>query len=325
MRGPNAALGYISMLSMVSGMFHPAAAQDWPSKPIKVIVPISAGSAADIVPRLIFEHVSAALGQPIIVENRPGAGGTIGAASVAKAEPDGYTLLAMSSSYTIAPAVYKTLSYDAERDIRAIIPLGNIPNALVVAPSTGFRGVQELVAAARAKPGSMNYASVGNGTAMHLNAERFRLSAGFEAQHVAFRGAPEVLTEVLANRVDFAFIPISTALPFIKEGKLQALAVGSSKRASSLPDAPTTLEAGMTKSDYNFWLALFAPARTPEDVVRRLHREVHKAMQLPSVKESLAKLGVDAMPMELEEFAKFIREEIIANAELVKAAGITIK
>lgn len=297
----------------------------WPDRPIKVIVPIGAGSAADVVPRLVFERVSAAIGQPIIIENRPGAGGTLGAAAVAKADADGYTLLAMSSSFTIAPAVYKALPYNSQQDLLPVIPLGSIPNSLVVAPSKGWSSVQELVAAGRAKPGTLNYGSVGNGTAMHLNAERFRLSAAFDAQHVAFKSAPEVLTEVMTGRIDFSFIPISTALPFIQEGKLRALAVGSSHRASSLGDVPTTIQAGLSNSDYNFWLGVFAPARTPKEVVSRLYQETNKALQLPAVKEALGKLGVEPMTMDGEQFAAHVQQEIGANAELVQAAGIVIK
>lgn len=300
-------------------------AQSWPDKTIKVVVPIGAGSAADIVPRIVFEHVSQRLGQPIVVENRPGAGGTIGAAAVAKADPDGYTLLAMSSSYTIAPAVYKSLAYDSELDLQPVIPLGSIPNVLVAAPSKGFRTLQDLIAAAKAKPGAMNYASVGNGTAMHLNAERFRLSAGIDAQHVAFKSAPEAATEVLTGRIDFSFIPISVVLPLIQEGKLQALAVGSSTRATSLPNVPTTTEAGLAKSDYNFWLGIFAPAKTPQDVVAKLYRETQAALQLPTVKEALGKLGVDPLPMDTAQFRAFVHSEIGSNAELVHAANITIK
>lgn len=296
--------------------------QSWPAKPIRAIIPIAAGSAADIIPRTVFEHLSGQLGQPIVVENRPGAGGTIGAAAVAKSDPDGHTILVMSSSYTIAPSVYPALSYDAARDLTAIVPLGNVPNVLVVAPSSGFKTVQDFVAAARTK-GTMNYASVGAGTAMHLNAERFRLSARFEAQHVPFKGAPQAIVEVMTGRIDFTFVPVLAALPFIRDGKLTALAVGSSARASSLPDVPTTVEAGFADSHYNFWLGMFVPAQTPRDAMVRLANETQKSLQNAEVREKLAKLGVEPLTMTSDEFQNYVGAEIAASAVLVKAAGIT--
>ena len=299
----------------------PASAAQWPSKPIHAIVPISAGSAADIVPRAIFESLSSQLGQPIIVENRPGAGGTIGAAAVAKSDPDGHTVLVMSSSYTIAPSVYPALPYDAGKDLAAVVPLASLPNVLVVSPASGFKSLHDFVATARAK-GTMTYASVGAGTAMHLNADRFRRSAKFEAQHVPFKGALQAVTEVMTGRIDFTFVPVLAALPHIREGKLLALAVGSSTRASSLPDVPTTLEAGFADSEYNFWIGMFVPAKTPRDVVTRLAAETQKALQDAELRAKLAKLGVDPMPMSSDEFQKRVGGEIAMNAALVKAVGI---
>jgi tripartite-type tricarboxylate transporter receptor subunit TctC len=302
-----------------------ARAQSWPREPIKVIVPISAGSAADVIPRVVFQEISARIGQPVVVENRPGAGGMIGASAVAKADADGHTLLAMSASYTILPAVHSNLPYDAKADLQPVAAFGNIPNALVVAPSKGYRTLHDLVAAAKAHPGQLNYGSVGNGTALHLNAERFRISAGIQVQHVAIRGAPQLGTEVLTGRLDFSFLPLPLALPLIREGKLHALAVGSSARASALPEVPTTAEAGFAKSGFNFWLGLFVPAKTPPDVVARLHHEVRKALQLPTIREHLAKLGVEPMDLDQQAFSTFVHQEIAANAELVRDAGITAK
>jgi tripartite-type tricarboxylate transporter receptor subunit TctC len=261
------------------------------------------------------------LEQVIVVDNRPGAGGTIGAAAVAKSDPDGYTILVMSSSYTIVPSVYPTLPYDAAKDLAAIVPLGNVPNVLVVTPSSGFKTVKDFVAAARAK-GTMNYASVGAGTAMHLNAERFRLSAKFQAQHIPFKGAPQAITEVMTGRIDFTFVPVLAALPFIRDGKLTALAVGSSARASSLPEVPTTVESGFADSEYNFWLGMFAPAKTPREVMARLASGTQKSLQNSDVREKLAKLGAEPMVMTSRQFQDHVEREINANAALVKAAGI---
>jgi len=299
-------------------------AQSWPSKPIKVIVPFTAGSATDVTARTVMERLSAQLGQPIIVENRPGAGGTIGVALVAKAPPDGYTLLVHSSSYTVTPSTYSHLPYDTLRDLAGITPLALLPNVLVIAPSKGIHTVRELVAAAKAKPGTMNYASAGAGSATQLNAERFRLGAGFEAVHVPFKGTPEALTEVITGRVDFYFCPVTSVLPLLKDGRLIALAMGSSRHSSALPNVPTTLEAGIPDSDYNFWVGLFVPAKTPREIIDKLHQETVKALQSPEVRAVFAKQGAEEMILSVDQFANYIRNEIATNAALVKAAGIKV-
>lgn len=300
-------------------------AQGWPAKPIRVVVPFTAGSATDIMARAVSEKLSAQLGQPVVVENRPGAGGTIGVNQVAKAEPDGYTLLVHSSSYTVTPSTYPNLPYDTLRDLTGVTPLALLPNVLVIAPSKGIHSVQELVAAAKARPGSMNAASIGVGSATHLNAERFRLGAGIEAVNVPFKGTPEALTEVMTGRVDYYFCPVNAVLPLLKDGKLLALAVGSTKRSLALPDVPTTLELGILNSDYNFWVGLFVPAKTPREVVNRLYQETIKALHSPDVRERLARLGAEPMDMPPERFNAYIRDEIGSNAALVKAAGIKVE
>ncbi len=272
--------------------------------------------------RTVSEKLTAQLGQPAVVENRPGAGGTIGAAQVAKAEPDGYTLLVHSSSYTVTPSTYGNLPYDTLRDMTGVVPLGLLPNVLVIAPSKGIRSVRELVAAAKARPGSMNSASVGTGSATHLNAERFRLGAGIDTVNVPFKGSPEALTEIITGRVDYYFCPVVSVLPLLKDGKILALAVGSTRRSSVLPELPTTLEAGVPNSDYNFWVGMFAPAKTPREVVNRLYRETVKALRSGDVHEKMARLGAEPMDYTPERFNAYLREEIAANAALVKAAGI---
>jgi tripartite-type tricarboxylate transporter receptor subunit TctC len=299
-----------------------ASAQSWPQKPIKVIIPFTPGSATDIIGRVITEKLSQQLGQPVVVENRPGAGGTIGGAIVAKSEPDGYTLFVHSSSYTITPSTYKDLPYDTLRDLTGITPLALLPNVLVIAPSKGIRSVKELVAAAKANPGSLNSASVSTGSATHLNAERFRLSAGIETVNIPFKGSPEALTEIVTGRVDYYFCPVIAVLPLLKDGKLVALAAGSSKRSTALPDLPTTIEAGIPNSDYNFWVGMFAPAKTPREVIQRLYQEVVKALQSPEVREKMARLGAEPMDYNPEQFNAYIRDEIVSNAALVKAARI---
>jgi tripartite-type tricarboxylate transporter receptor subunit TctC len=298
------------------------AAASWPARPVRLIVPSTPGSAADTLARALAERLAAQLGQPFVVENRPGAGGTTGTNLVARAEPDGYTLLVNSSSHTLAPSTYPNLPYDTTGDLAAVTPLANLPNVLVVPAASPIRTAADLVRTARAKPGTLNYATGGNGSPAHLNAERFRLSAGFAAVHVPFKGAPEALAEILAGRVDFYFSPLLPALPLLREGKLRAIAVGSSRRALALPEVPTTLEAGYANSDYNAWVGMFVPARTPAPIVARLHRETVKALDTPEARERWSRLGAEPMPMGTEQFDVYVGEEIEANAVLVKAAGI---
>jgi tripartite-type tricarboxylate transporter receptor subunit TctC len=300
----------------------PAASETWPTKTIRVVVPLGAGSTTDIVPRLIFDQLGAQLGQTIIVENRPGAGGTIGATSVARSEPDGYTLLVHSNAHAIAPAFYPTLGYHPAKDFASIIPLGTSPNVLVVSPTSGFKTIADLVAAAKAKPGALNFSSLGVGTATHLSAERFRLSAGLDMVHVPYKGGAEAMSEVIAGRIDFYFGPVGIVLPHVREGKLLALVVNGPARSSALPDVPTTREVGFVKAEFPTWFGLFAPAKTPAAIIEKLHDETAKAIASPKTAEKLAALGVDPMPMTSGEFAKLVEREIETNADLVKAAGI---
>lgn len=297
--------------------------QTWPTKAIRLIVPLTAGSATDVMGRLVMDQVSAQLGQPIIVENRPGAGNTIGMGAVAKAEPDGYTILANSSTHTVTPATRSNLGFEMT-DLAAIVPLGNMPVVMVFNPSKGYKKLGDFVAAAKAKPGSVNYASAGAGNSSHLNGERFRVAAGIEAVHLPFKGAPEALTEVMAGRADFYFSPLVNALPLLRDGRLQALAVSGSTRASALPDVPTTVEAGYPNSEYNFWAGVFAPAKTPADIRAKLHAEIVKALQQPAVRDKLLNLGADPMPLSSAQFEALVRREIEDNTRLVKAVGIKV-
>jgi len=299
-----------------------AGAQTWPTKPMRAIVPVAAGSTTDIVPRAVFEQLSLQLGQPIVVENRSGAGGTIGTAFVAKSDPDGYTILAFGSAHTISPSLYWNLSYHPARDFAAVVPLGISPGVLVVSPAKGFKTVGDLVAAGKAKPGALNFSSVGIGTATHLSAERFLSSAGVVAVHIPFKGGAEAMSEVMAGRIDFFFGPVGIVLPNVRGDKLAALVVNGAKRAAALPDVPTTSEAGFANAEYPIWFGLFLPAKTPRDVVDKLHDETLKALQVPKVRERLATLGLDPMVMTPNEFDAYVQKEITVNAALVRAAGI---
>ena len=299
-----------------------AQAQAWPVKPLRAIVPVGAGSSTDIVHRLVLEQLAAGLGQPIVVENRTGAGGTIGSAAVAKAEPDGYTLLANGSAHTIAPALYKSLPYDAARDFVPVVAIGSSPSVLVVSPSKGITTAQALVAAGKARPGALNFSSVGIGTATHLSAERFVSSAGINVVHIPFKGGAEAMLDVIAGRVDFFFGPVALVLPHIRDGKLAGLAVNGHKRSATLPDVPTLQEAGFRDAEYPIWFGLFAPARTPGAVVEKLNHETLRALRTPALREKLSGLGVDAMVMTPQEFKAHVDKEIVLNATLANKAGL---
>ena len=302
-----------------------ASSQAWPTKTIRAIVPLSAGSATDIIARTVLEQVSRQIGQPIIIENRTGAGNTIAMNLVAKADPDGYTILVNSAAHTMKQkAIYPNLPFDTGRDLRPVIPLGNLPTVLVVQAAKGYKSIHDLVRDAKARPGAMNYSSTGAGNSSHLNAERFRLSAGFEAVHVPFKGAPEAVTEVLAGRADFLFTTLLVTMPFIQDKQLQALAVSGQRRSSALSGIPTTEESGYKNSYYNFWIGMFVPATTPDEIRNRLHVETRKALENPEVQGKLAKHGVEPMDMSIDQFSKLVSEEMEINAALVSAAGIKV-
>ena len=299
-----------------------AHAQAYPSKTIMAVIPFAPGNANDVVARIVLDQLQKQLGHPIIIENRAGAGGTTGVAFVAKAAPDGYTVLVHSSTFSASYSLYKTLPYDTFNDFAAVAPFGIQPTVLVAAPSKGWKTLAELVAAAKANPGKLNYASAGVGAASHLAAERFRVSAGFTAQHIPFRGPVEALTEVMTGRVDFYFLPLAAALPQIQDRKLVALAVSTARRTVALPTVPTTAEAGLKDAAYVFWNGLFVPAKTPREIVTRLYYETQAALAVPSVQERLAKIGQEPAPMTPEEFDKYFRDDVLSTAKLMREAGV---
>ncbi|WP_295532270.1 tripartite tricarboxylate transporter substrate binding protein [uncultured Pseudacidovorax sp.] len=294
----------------------------YPSKPIRVIVPFAAGSTTDIIARAITDKMSQSMGQQLVIDNRGGASGTIGQAAVASAAPDGYTVMIHSSSHTVSPSTFAKLPFDTVRDFAGVTPISSLSNALVVSPQKGYRSLNDLLAAARAQPGKLNFASAGQGSATHLNAEKFKLAARIDATNIPFKGSAEAVTEVLAGRVDYYFSPIAPVIGQIREGQLLALAVGSPQRASALPNVPTTAEAGVPGSEFNFWIGMMAPAKTPRPVIERLHAEVLKALATPEVKERFAKLGADTWTLKPEQFDAYIKDEIASNAAVVKAAGL---
>jgi len=299
-------------------------AQSWPTKPVKVIVPLPPGSGTDITGRAIAERLSAQTGQTFVVENRPGGSGSIGMNAVAKADPDGYTILIMSSSWTVTPVTVANLPYDTLKDLAGVTMLADIANALAVKTDRNIKSVKDLVAYAKANPGKMNAAVIGTGSATHLTTERFRSGTGIDVTSVPYKGTPEALTDVISGRVDFCFCPATNVIPMVKDGRLLALAVGSSRRSSGLPDVPTTEEAGVPNSAQNFWVGMGVHAKTPRDIVNKLHAETLKALNSPEIRTRWASLGQDSRVFSPEQFDAYLRDDLARNAALVKAANIKL-
>ena len=308
--------------AIIAGTAAAAVAADWPSRPMLAISPFAAGSANDLVARIVLDQVGQVLGQPFVLENRPGGGGIVGAASVVRADPDGYTYILSSASMSSQVILHKSLPYDALRDLEPVAMLGAQPSVLVAAPEKGFRTVADLVAAAKAKPGTLNFASAGIGSASHIAGERFRLAAGIDVQHIPYKGPVEALADVMTGRVDFYFLPLAPALPLISQGRVTALAVSTTKRTAALPDVPTIVEAGYPDATYLFWGGISAPAKTPRDIVDKLNAAVGKALAMPAVQEKLERLGVQPMPMSPDQYAKFFADDMAAMVKLGKDAHI---
>jgi len=299
-----------------------AHAENWPSRLIKVTIPFGPGSAADVVPRLVFERLAAELGQPIVIENRAGGGGTVGSAMVAKADPDGYSILAQSSALAIAPAIFPSASFDPTRDLASVLMIGSSANVMIVPKERPWKTIQDFIADAKARPGSISFGSVGIGSAVHISTEKFRYAAGIEATHVPYRSGPEVITDIIGGRIDLYFCPLATALPLIREGQVRALVVSTPKRVAELPELPTPGEAGLKDADSAIWFGVFAPAKTPREIVEKLHAAGEKVLASPAMQASLAKLGLEPMPMKPADMDDLVKRETAANLELIKAAGI---
>jgi len=312
------------LMFILASLFATATAhgETWPARPIKAIIPFGAGSATDVVPRLVFDRLSAELGQPIVVENRVGAGGTLGTAAVVKADPDGYTILAHSSALAIAPALFPSLTFDATKELASVLMLGSSANVMIVPVSRPWKTVQDFIADARAKPGSISFGSVGIGSAVHISAEKFRLAAGIEATHVPYRSGAEVITDILGGRIDYYFSPLALALPLIHEGKVRALLVSTPRRAPELPDVPTPREAGLQNAESAIWFGVFMPVKTPRDIVEKFRAAGLKVLSDPAMQDSLKQLGVDALPMTPVEMDDFLVRETVANRDVITAAGI---
>ena len=299
----------------------PALAQDYPARSVRIVVPYGPGTGVDLAARILAERLSKSLGQAFVVENRTGAAGSIAGAAVAAATPDGYTLMMDANGHTTVPALMKNLPYDPRRDFVGVAMFAESPLVLVTSRSVGYQSVQELVAAAKAKPGSITFASAGVGTSTHLAAEKFRIAAGFQALHVPYKSTTDALAEVMAGRIDYLVTTLPSALGPVKDGRLVVLAMGL-RRSPLMPNVPTLAEAGVPNAESAAWFGLFAPARTPRDVVTRLHAEVAKALATPEARERLSNIGADPRPMGVDEFDALLKREFVDNENLVKAAGI---
>ena len=299
-----------------------AQAQSWPEKPIHIVVAFTPGSATDVIGRAVSNELSAKLGQPVIIENKPGAGGTIAAGLVAKAAPDGYTLLLNSSGHTVSPWIYDKLTYDTAKDLMGVSLIARQPNIMVVSPDKGWKSVGDLVKQAKAQPGKISFASAGVGSATHMNGEKFKAAAGIDVLHVPYKGTPEALNDVMGGRVEYFFSPVVAALSLVRDKRVVALANGSPVRSSVLPDVPTTEEAGYKGSGYDYWAGLLAPAGTPPAVIDKLNKALVAALAQPEVKERLGKIGADPAPTTPKEFDELVARELKENGALIKAAGI---
>jgi tripartite-type tricarboxylate transporter receptor subunit TctC len=302
-----------------------ASAQAWPAKPIRYIVPFAPGGTTDILGRIVAEKLSVALGQPVVVENRPGAGGGVGAELTAKSAGDGYTIMGGTiSTHAINASLYKSLGYDPVRDFVPITLIARVPNMLVVNPSLPAKDVKELVALLKAHPGKYSFASSGNGTSQHLSGELFKTMTGVDMQHIPYKGSPPALADVVGGQVAMTFDNITTAWPLAKGGKLRALAVTTAVRSSIAPEVPTLAEAGLAGYEVGSWQGVFAPAGTPPDVVRRLNAEIVRIVNAPDVREKLIALGAEPAPNTPEEFASMVKAEVVKWADVVKKSGAKV-
>lgn len=290
----------------------------WPTRLIKATIPFGPGSATDVVPRIFFERLGPELGQTIVVENRVGGGGSVGTNAVAKAEPDGYTILAHSSALAITPAIFPNLPYDTSKDLSSVIMIGSSPQIMIIPKERPWKTVDDFLKDAKAKGSQINFGSVGVGSAVHISAEKFRIAANFEATHVPYRGGPEVIADILGGRIDFYFCPAATALPLIREGQVRALVVSTEKRSDELPDVPSMAEVGLKNGVSTSWIGVFVPSKTPREIVDKIHDAGVKVLAKPEMLAALKKIGVEPMPMAPKAMDDLVAKEVVANIELLK-------
>jgi tripartite-type tricarboxylate transporter receptor subunit TctC len=311
------------ILGIVLAVFAGSAfAQAYPTKPVRMIIAFTPGSSTDIIGRAVAAKLQEIWGQPVVAENRTGAGGSIGSAAVLREPPDGYTLLANSSAHVANQSIYATLPYDTLKDFANIAPLAGGPNVLIVAPSTGWKNLGDFIAAAKAKPGQLNFSSAGIGSGTHFNLEKLKLMAGIDVAHVPYKGTPEAIADTIAGRVCCYWAPINAALPHVGGGKALALAVSSAQRSSLLANVPTVAEQGVPGFDYTLWVGLWGQAAMPAEIVSKINADVNRALASPDLADRLTKLGTLPMKMSSSEFTQFVRKEVEETAKVLKAAGI---
>jgi tripartite-type tricarboxylate transporter receptor subunit TctC len=299
-----------------------ALAQSYPAKPVRLVVAFTPGSSTDIIGRAVAAKLQEMWGQPVVVENRAGAGGTVGSEFVLRADPDGYTLLANSSAHAAHPGMYKELRYDTMRDFVNLALLGGGPNVLMVGPETGWKTLKDFVDAAKKTPGKLNFSSAGMGSGTHFNLEKLKLAAGIDVQHVPYKGTPEAIGDTIAGRVCCYWAPLNAALPHVNGGKALALAVSSAQRSPLLPNVPSVAEQGYAGFDYTLWVGLWGPAKMPPEVAAKINKDVNAALASADLRERLTRLGTVPGNLTIPQFTEFVRKEIEETKTILQAAGI---
>ena len=299
-----------------------AQAQNYPTKPVRLIISFTPGSSTDIIGRAVAAKLQEVWGQPVVAENRPGAGGTVGSEFVVRSDPDGYTLLANSSAHAANPGMYKELRYDTMRDFVNLALLGGGPNVLIVSPESGWKSLKDFVDAAKKTPGKLNFSSAGIGSGTHFNLEKLKLAAGIDVQHIPYKGTPEAIGDTIANRVCCYWAPLNAALPHVNGGKATALAISSAQRSPLLPNVPSVAEQGYAGFDYTLWVGLWGPAKIPQDIAAKINKDVNAALASPDLKERLAKLGTVPGNLTIPQFTDFVKKEIEDTKKILDAAGI---
>ncbi len=312
----------VALSMLAAALSVQAAEQGFPRKTIRLVATSSPGSPVDLFARAISDHLAKAFAQYVVVDDRAGAGGTLAAGIVLAADPDGHTLMVNTSAQVVAPFMYSNLPFDMIRDFSGVAPLANQPNVLVASPRHNWKTVQDLIAAAKAKPRSLSYGTGGSGTGTHINAERFRLRAGIDAVQVPYKGSPEALVDVVAGRIDWSFLPVSTALAYTGDGRVRALALSGDRRSPKMPDLPTFAESGLSDADFPFWVGVFVSAKTPRAIVQRIHGAIANALATPEVRARIDNLGAEPMSMTPAEFDHYVRAQAAIAAAIIKQANI---
>jgi tripartite-type tricarboxylate transporter receptor subunit TctC len=311
-----------AMLIVALVAIAPAAAQNYPAKPVRLVIAFTPGSSTDIIGRAVAAKLQDMWGQPVIAENRPGAGGTVGSEFVLRSDPDGYTLLANSSAHAANPSMYKELRYDTMKDFVNLALLGGGPNVLMVGPGAGWKTLGDFVKAAKASPGKLNFASAGIGSGTHFNLEKLKIAVGIDVQHVPYKGTPEAIGDTIAGRTCCYWAPLNAALPHVTGGKAVALAVSSAQRSPLLPSVPSVAEQGYPGFDYTLWVGLRGPAKIPADIAQKINKDVNAALASPDLKAQLTKLGTVPGSMTIPEFSEFVKKEVEETRKILQAAGI---